>query len=57
MTEPTVPLPRFIRELETMVRARYPLIYLVSHEEQLGSRFDRVLRLDEIAVAERRAAA
>lgn len=32
-------------------------VIMVSHEEQLGSRFDRVLRLDEIAVAERRAAA
>jgi SpoVK/Ycf46/Vps4 family AAA+-type ATPase len=28
------PLPPFIRELETLIRARYPLIYLVSHEEQ-----------------------
>ncbi|MBL8957104.1 MAG: AAA family ATPase [Myxococcaceae bacterium] len=26
--------PRFIRDLETMVRARYPLVYLVTHEEQ-----------------------
>jgi ATP-dependent 26S proteasome regulatory subunit len=34
MSQTAPPLPRFIRELETMVRARYPLIYLVSHEEQ-----------------------
>ncbi len=37
MSEPsasTDPTPKFIRDLETMVRARYPLIYLVSHEEQ-----------------------
>jgi putative ABC transport system ATP-binding protein len=32
-------------------------VIMVSHEEQLGVHFDRVLRLDEIAVAERRAAA
>jgi hypothetical protein len=30
---------------------------MVSHEEELGSRFDRVLRLDEIAVSQRSAAA
>jgi hypothetical protein len=30
---------------------------MVSHEEQLATRFDRVLRLDEIAVSERSAAA
>jgi len=30
---------------------------MVSHEEELGKRFDRVLRLDDIAVGERRAAA
>ncbi|MBK7857334.1 MAG: AAA family ATPase [Archangiaceae bacterium] len=35
MSEPAAdPTPKFIRDLETMVRARYPLIYLVSHEEQ-----------------------
>ena len=32
-------------------------VIMVSHEEQLGSRFDKVLRLDEIAVSERSAAA
>jgi ATP-dependent 26S proteasome regulatory subunit len=26
--------PRFLRELETMIRARYPLLYLVTWEEQ-----------------------
>jgi hypothetical protein len=30
---------------------------MVSHEEELGKRFDRVVRLDEIATAERSAAA
>jgi hypothetical protein len=30
---------------------------MVSHEEELGKRFDRVVRLDEIATTERRAAA
>ena len=28
------PTPKFIKDFELMVRARYPLIYLVSHEEQ-----------------------
>jgi putative ABC transport system ATP-binding protein len=32
-------------------------VIMVSHEEQLGPRFDRVLRLDEIAVSERSDAA
>jgi len=36
--------PRFVRELDTLVRARYPLIYLVSWEEQ---RIDGIL--DELA--------
>ena len=26
--------PRFIRDLDTLIRARYPLLYLVSWEEQ-----------------------
>src|SRR3954467_12477137 len=26
--------PRFIRDLDTLIRARYPLVYLVSWEEQ-----------------------
>jgi putative ABC transport system ATP-binding protein len=32
-------------------------VIMVSHEEQLGSRFDRTLRLDDIAISERGAAA
>ena len=32
-------------------------VIMVSHEEELGKRFDRVVRLDEIAVSERSAAA
>ncbi len=32
-------------------------LIMVSHEEELGTRFDRVLRLEDIAVTERRAAA
>jgi ATP-dependent 26S proteasome regulatory subunit len=32
--------PRFVRELDTLIRARYPLLYLVSWEEQ---RLDAVL--------------
>ena len=36
--------PRFVRELDTLVRARYPLIYMVSWEEQ---RLDAIL--DELA--------
>jgi ATP-dependent 26S proteasome regulatory subunit len=32
--------PRFVRELDTLIRARYPLIYLVSWEEQ---RLDAIL--------------
>ncbi|HET8646987.1 MAG TPA: AAA family ATPase, partial [Vicinamibacteria bacterium] len=32
--------PRFVRELDTLVRARYPLLYLVSWEEQ---RLDSIL--------------
>ena len=31
---PAPPRPRFVRELDTLVRARYPLVYLVSWEEQ-----------------------
>jgi ABC-type lipoprotein export system ATPase subunit len=30
---------------------------MVSHEEELGKRFDRVLRLEDVAVSERRAVA
>ncbi|MEY2668643.1 MAG: hypothetical protein RJA59_1281 [Pseudomonadota bacterium] len=36
--------PRFVKELDTLVRARYPLIYLVSWEEQ---RLDTIL--DDLA--------
>src|SRR5512139_3967316 len=28
------PPPRFTRELDTLIRARYPLVYLVTWEEQ-----------------------
>ena len=28
------PAPKFVRELDTLVRARYPLVYLVTSEEQ-----------------------
>ena len=51
---------RFAVELE---RTAYALeeyegtVIMVSHEEQLGARFDRVVRLDEIARAERSIAA
>jgi predicted kinase len=38
--EPAAPVPAFVRELDTMIRARYPLVYLVSWEEQ---RLDGVL--------------
>jgi len=41
---PDAEQPRFVRELDTLVRARYPLIYLVSWEEQ---RLDAIL--DELA--------
>jgi hypothetical protein len=41
---PVVEQPRFVKELDTLVRARYPLIYLVSWEEQ---RLDTIL--DELA--------
>ncbi len=37
---PARPAPTFVRELDTLVRARYPLIHLVSWEEQ---RLDAVL--------------
>jgi ATP-dependent 26S proteasome regulatory subunit len=31
---PDAATPRYVRELDTLVRARYPLLWLVSHEEQ-----------------------
>src|SRR5438128_4108254 len=38
---PPPPPPRFVAELDTLIRARYPLIYLVSWEEQ---RLDAILQ-------------
>ena len=35
------PVPRFVTELDTLIRARYPLVYLVTWEEQ---RVDAVLQ-------------
>jgi putative ABC transport system ATP-binding protein len=60
--EPTSALDRdrqlaFLDLLFAEADAAGASVIMVSHEEQLGSRFDRVLRLDEIAVAERRVAA
>jgi ATP-dependent 26S proteasome regulatory subunit len=37
---PAVPQPAFVREIDTLIRARYPLIYLVTFEEQ---RLDSIL--------------
>src|SRR5947207_5958327 len=37
----TVAAPRFVSDLDTLIRARYPLIYLVSWEEQ---RLDAILQ-------------
>src|SRR3954465_5790057 len=37
--------PRFVRDLDTLIRARYPLLYLVSWEEQ---RIEAILQ--ELAV-------
>src|SRR5207247_651225 len=31
---PAESTPRFVREIDTLIRARYPLLYLVSWEEQ-----------------------
>lgn len=60
--EPTSALDRdrqfaFLDLLFAEAEAAGASIIMVSHEEQLGSRFDRVLRLDEIAVSERSDAA
>src|SRR2546427_2246957 len=38
---PASPPPRFVADLDTLIRARYPLIYLVSWEEQ---RLDAILQ-------------
>jgi putative ABC transport system ATP-binding protein len=60
--EPTSALDRdrqlaFLDLLFAEAEAAGSAVIMVSHEEQLGSRFDRTLRLDDIAVAERSAAA
>jgi putative ABC transport system ATP-binding protein len=60
--EPTSALDRdrqlaFLDLLFAEVAAVGASLIMVSHEEELGKRFDRVLRLDDIAVAERRAGA
>ena len=39
--EPATPQPRFVADLDTLIRARYPLVYLVSWEEQ---RLDGILQ-------------
>jgi putative ABC transport system ATP-binding protein len=59
--EPTSALDRnrqaaFLDLLFAEVAAAGAALIMVSHDESLGARFDRVLRLDEIAIAERRAA-
>src|SRR3954453_2237118 len=38
---PAAGTPRFVSDLDTLIRARYPLIYLVSWEEQ---RLDAILQ-------------
>jgi putative ABC transport system ATP-binding protein len=60
--EPTSALDRdrqlaFLDLLFAEAAAAGASVIMVSHEEQLGARFDRVLRLDEIARTERSAAA
>ena len=60
--EPTSALDRnrqdaFLDLLFAEVTAAGTALIMVSHEEELGSRFDRVLRLDEIATSTRRPAA
>jgi putative ABC transport system ATP-binding protein len=60
--EPTSALDRdrqqaFLDLLFAEIDAAGASLIMVSHEEELGKRFDRVLRLEDIAVAERRAAA
>ncbi len=60
--EPTSALDRhrqavFLALLFAEAEAAGAAVIMVSHEEGLGARFDRVLRLDEIAHAERSAAA
>jgi putative ABC transport system ATP-binding protein len=60
--EPTSALDRnrqlaFLDLLFAEIEAAGSSLIMVSHEEELGARFDRVLRLEDIAVSERRAAA
>jgi len=60
--EPTSALDRdrqnaFLDLLFAEAAAAGASLIMVSHEEELGKRFDRVLRLDDIAVSERRAVA
>jgi putative ABC transport system ATP-binding protein len=60
--EPTSALDRdrqlaFLDLLFTEIAAANASLIMVSHEEELGKHFDRVLRLEDIAVSERRAAA
>ena len=60
--EPTSALDRdrqaaFLDLLFAELAAAGSALIMVSHDESLGTRFDRVMRLDEIAVTERRTAA
>ena len=60
--EPTSALDRnrqlaFLDLLFAEAEAAGASVIMVSHEEELGAHFDRVLRLDEIAVSQRSAAA
>jgi putative ABC transport system ATP-binding protein len=60
--EPTSALDRdrqlaFLDLLFAEAEAAGSSVIMVSHDEQLGSRFDRTLRLDDIAISERGAAA
>ncbi len=60
--EPTSALDRgsqqaFLDLLFAEIEAAGASLIMVSHDEELGARFDNVLRLEDIAVAERRAAA
>ena len=59
--EPTSALDRGLQEafldlLFTEVAAAGATLIMVSHEEDLGRLFDRVLRLDQVAISERSAA-
>ena len=39
---PRAPPPKFVEELDVLVRARYPLVYLVTSEEQRLEAIPRV---------------